>query len=449
MPVAGLAGTDPGAGGAAAPVPRPDWTGVGREAADLLQRYVRIPSVNPPADTREASAFLREVLEREGVATSLFESAPGKVNLLARLPATVSAAEGRGRAVLLLHHMDVVPVDPARWSGDPFGGEIREGLLHGRGALDMKATGIMHVLALLTLKRQNVPLGRDLLLLATADEETGGHDGARWMIERHWQRLEPEYVLDEGGFGARDVLGADGRLVFGISVGEKTILWTRVRAAGTAGHGSQPIPDNAGEALVRALAGIAARPSPARLTPVLRELVARVGPLADNTFTRAIQSDTVTLTSLRAGVGDPPKANVIPSAAEATLDCRLLPDTDPDVFLEGLRRAAGEASRVDLEPIYRMDETPVTPHETPLFAALERAIRAEHPDAVVAPILIPYGTDSNAFRLRGSRAYGLTPMVLDAGVVASMHGDAERVPVAELERGARILYRALVEIAAP
>ena len=425
----------------------PDWEAVGREAVDLLGRYVRIQSINPPADSRAAVALLSEILRAEGIEPVTYQGEPGKVTLVARLKAKGAALSPKGEAlsrpVMLLHHMDVVPVDEARWPVPPFSGEIRNGFLYGRGAMDMKGVGVIHLLAFVLLKRMQVPLARDVILMATPDEETGGAAGAQFMIEKHWDELNPEYVLDEGGFGARDVLAADGKLVFGISVAEKKMLWLALKAAGTAGHGSQPIPDNANDALVAALARVAAREAPARLSPVVQELERRVGRLADNKFTRAIRRDTVSLTTLRSGVGQPPKVNVIPSAADATLDCRLLPDTDLDRFLADLQDQVGEAGKVSVNVEYRMNNAPVSSWETPLFAALEKAILEEHPGAVVTPMLIPYGTDSNQFRVKGAQAYGLIPMVVDASMIASMHSDAERAPVAELGRGVRLLYRML------
>ncbi len=428
----------------AAPRAEVDWAGVQRESAALLSRYIRIRSVNPPADTREAAALLRGVLEAEGIAVVTFEPAPGRVSLVARL----EAAEAQLRPLMLLHHMDVVPVDPSRWREDPFSGAVRDGFLHGRGTADMKGVGVIHVMTLIALKRQKIPLARDVILTATADEETGGEWGARWLIANQWDRLNPEYILDEGGFGARDVLAADGRLVFGISVAEKKMLWLRVTVEGTAGHGSQPMADNANVLLARTLAAIAGRVSADSGGAVIREMSARIGEMADNKFTRAIRRDTVSVTTLRSGVGDPPKVNVIPSTAEATLDCRLLPDTDPDRFLEELKALVPDRDRIDFTIEYRVDETPVTPHQTPVFAALEKAIVKEHPGATVTPIHIPYRTDTNAFRAKGAMAYGLVPMMLDASIVASMHSDAERIPVAELSRGVRILYNAIADCCA-
>ena len=314
----------------------------------------------------------------------------------------------------------------------------------------MKSLGVIHLEALLLLKRLEAPRNRDLLLLATADEETGGTAGARWMIANHWSDLNPEFVLDEGGFGARDLLAADGRLVFAVSVAEKVPLWLKLTTTGTAAHASQPLPDNAVERLDAALARILewrnSLPRPP-LPPSMSALKDAAGPLADNKFTRAIRADTISLTTLRAGVGEPPKVNVIPSRAEATLDCRLLPGTDQVAFVSEIRRLAGEGVLVEI--IHSVEASPQSSADTPLFQVMKRVLGREEPNSVVAPFLVPYSTDSSAFRARGATAYGFLPAEVDAAVIASMHGDAERFPVKELERGVRLMYGILSEFLAP
>lgn len=420
-----------------------DWAETGDEAVRTLQEYIRIDTTVPPGDVSEAADLLEGILTGEDIPVTRYESAPGKVNLLARLRAS---GEPEAKPILLLHHMDVVPADASRWDVDPFGGVLRDGAIWGRGAMDMKGPGTLHLYAFLTLKRQQVALDRDILLMAVADEEVGGELGARWMMDHHYTELDPEYVLDEGGFGSREVF-VDGKLVFGISVAEKKIFWLRVRAEGMAGHGSQPHDRNPNDRLVRALARLVDEPLPTRSLPVLEVMRQRLGPLAENKFTRAIQHSTISLTTLDSGVGEPAKVNVIPSIAEATLDCRVLPGTTREEWLAEIRRRLGDPD-IQVEVIYESEDTVVTPHDTPLFQALTSAIERHHPQATVVPTLIPYGTDSNAFRPRGVKSYGLTPMVLSADIVASMHSDAERIPLEELRKGIRILYEALMSVAA-
>lgn len=419
-----------------------DWSSTASEAAETLQRYIRFDTTVPPGDVTDAAAFLQDILEREGLEVKRYTAAPGKITIVARLE-----GDGSHKPILLLNHMDVVPADASRWGGvDPFGGALEDGFIWGRGAMDMKGTGTLHLYAFLTLARQKIPLDRDIIFMAVPDEEIGGTDGARHMIEHHYDELDPEYVLDEGGFGSREVYVDDGRLVFGISVTEKQVVWLKARAEGIAGHGSQPNPDNPNDKLVRGLERLLGEPFPSPSNPVVESLKSDLGELQPNKFTNAIQNTTMSLTSLQSGVGDPPKINVIPSIAEATLDSRLLAGTDAAEFVSEVRERLG--SDVDVEVVYEAEESIVTPYDTPLFEALAAAILRYHPDAVVVPTPIPYGTDSNAFRVRGAKSYGLLPMVLSASIVASMHSDAERVPVSEIETGIRIFYDALRDVAA-
>jgi len=424
------------------------------ELTRLLKEYVAIDTSNPPGDTRRAADFLAAIFEREGIPVTRYESAPGKAILYARLKATVSPPAGK--AIILLHHMDVVPADRSQWRLDPFGATIEGNELWGRGAFDMKGQGIAHVLAFLMLKRERVPLARDVILLAEPDEEVGGALGARWMIANHYAELDPEYVIDEGGFGSRDLFAA-GKLVYGISVAEKKIVWLKVRAEGVAGHGSQPSDQNPNDRLVRALGrllnepGVRAQASadrPAnRLAPqpsVLDIMKARVGTFAANKFTNAIQHSTIALTWIRSGVGEPPKINVIPSVAEAGLDCRVLPGTTKDQWIDEIKRRLGDPA-LKIELVNESDDPVVTPHDTPLYRNLEGAITRRHPDAVVTPMLIPYGTDSNAFRPKGVNSYGIFPAILSADTVSSMHGDAERAPLDGIREAAQVFFEALRE----
>ena len=423
------------------------------EATRLLSDYVRIDTSNPPGNTQKAADFLAGVLEREGINVTRYESAPGKSVLYARLNATVSPPAGK--AIVLLHHMDVVPADVSRWKTDPFTPTIQGNELWGRGAMDMKGAGVAQLLAFLRLKRERVPRSRDVILLAEPDEEIGGAMGARWMIANHFAELDPEYVIDEGGFGSRDLF-ATGKLVYGISVAEKKLIWLKVRAEGVAGHGSQPNDLNPNDRLVRALARLLGDPDGARPRPekpalqpsVIDTMKSRVGPFASNKFTNAIQHSTIALTWIRSGVGDPPKINVIPSVAEAGLDCRVLPGTTKDQWLGEIERRLGDPS-LKMELINESDDPIVTPQDTPLYRSLEAAITRLHPDAIVTPMLVPYGTDSNAFRPMGVKSYGIFPAILTAEMAASMHGDAERVPLDGVREAAQIFFEALRQTLAP
>jgi acetylornithine deacetylase/succinyl-diaminopimelate desuccinylase-like protein len=425
------------------------------EIKRLLTAYVAIDTSNPPGDTKRAADFLAAILEKEGIPVTRYESAPGKAIVYARLKATTTPVAGK--AILLLHHMDVVPADRTQWKTDPFTPTIQGGDLWGRGSMDMKGQGVAQLVAFLMLKRQNVPRTRDVILLAEPDEEVGGALGARWMIANHYAELDPEYVIDEGGFGSTDLF-APNKTVYGISVAEKKIVWLKLRAEGVAGHGSQPTDTNPNDYLVKALTRLLnpgadqGRPLAERAPPgtrarsaepsVLDMMQAKVGAFAKNKFTNAIQQSTISVTWVRSGVGDPPKINVIPSVAEAGLDCRVLPGITKDQWVAEVARRLGDP-RIKIELINESDDPVVTTQDAPLYRNIEAAIKRHHPDAIVTPILIPYGTDSNAFRPKGVKSYGIFPALLPADVVGSMHGDGEHVSLASVREGAQVFFEAL------
>ena len=418
----------------------PDWKAIEAEAVKTLQSYIRFNTSVPPGDVTKAADFLQALIEKEGIPVKRFESGAGRSIIMATLKGS-----GTAKPIVLLHHMDVVPADASRWKREPFGGELADGAIWGRGAMDMKGPGVVHLYAFFALKRMNVPLDRDLILMAVPDEEVGGRLGAVWMREHHYKEFEPEFILDEGGFGSRDLFSSS-RLVFGISVAEKKILWLKLTAEGVAGHGSQPHDRNPNDRLVRALNKLLAEPIPSSPFSVVETLKSRVGPLPNNKFNNAIQQSTISLTSLRSGVGEPPKVNVIPSIAEATLDCRVMPGTTKEQWLKELAQRLGDPE-IRVEVTYESDDPTVTPQDTTFYRAMEAAVKKRHADAIITPMIVPYGTDSNGFRPMGVKSYGFTPVIVPAAVVGSMHGDAEYVPADALGPAIQILFDALKETA--
>jgi acetylornithine deacetylase/succinyl-diaminopimelate desuccinylase-like protein len=420
---------------------QPDWKSIEGEALKTLTAYVRVNTSNPPGDVTRAAELLTDVLRREGIDVKRFEPGPGRSIVLARLKGDGSA----GKALLLENHMDVVPADPARWSRDPFSAEVADGKLWGRGSIDMKGIGVTQLYAFIQLHRQHVPLKRDVLLMAVPDEEVGGTLGAEWMRKNHYDELDPEYVLDEGGFGSRDMF-APGKLVFGISVAEKKIMWLRLRAEGVSGHGSQPHPKNPNEHLITALDRLLKNPPPSGHFAVVDTMKQRIGTLADNKFNNAIQKSTISITSLRSGVGEPPKINVIPSTAEALIDCRVLPGTTAAQWVKELEQRLADPS-IKIEVIHEGEDSVVTPQDTAFYRALESAVKRHHPEAIVTPMVVPYGTDANGYRAKGVKSYGFFPGIVPAASIESMHGDAEFIPIDALGPAIQILYEALVETA--
>ncbi|HEY8491060.1 MAG TPA: M20/M25/M40 family metallo-hydrolase [Dehalococcoidia bacterium] len=419
------------------------WDEVTQEAASYLRELIRIDTSNPPGNEEPAARFLGEVLQREGIPVQYYESAPGRLNLAARLQ-----GDGRGKPFVLLSHTDVVPVQREFWQEDPFGGVVKDGVIWGRGALDMKGMGVMELLAVLLLKRTGAALNRDVVYLAVADEEAASQYGAEWLEREHPELLEADYVLNEGGYGHLQFLGHRGP-VFACAPGEKGPLWLKLRAEGEPGHGSVPHRNNALERLVRALARVAdwrrdlhVVPEMRRVFQTLREQAGlrdgeagSLEALAErHAVVRAWLTDTVSITGCRSGV----KHNVIPADAEATLDVRLLPDTDPERFVQRLRDVIDDP-QVQVEVVYQ-SSTPTSSTQTALYDVIEAVTRERVEGALVLPLISTGFTDSRVFRKHGVPAYGFIPALLDASELATIHGHNERLSIENLAFGTQVLY---------
>jgi acetylornithine deacetylase/succinyl-diaminopimelate desuccinylase-like protein len=446
-------------------VPRTDeqWRGLGHEAATLLSQYVAINTTNPPGNELHAAQWLKAVLAREGVEAQLFEPKPGKANLYARLK-----GDGSARPLILLNHMDVVLATPEYWKVDPFGGVVKDGYVWGRGALDMKGEAIVQLMTLLTLKRAAVPLKRDVIFLATADEEVGGGVGAGWFVAQHPEMVQDaEFLVTEGGTIRA---GASGRVeYYGVGTTEKSPFWLDVTARGTAGHGSRPTPDNPVHRLVRTLDRIANYQTPLVVTPAteryLRDLstiepdpVRRVwladvrAALRDSTAARALTADltynallrnTISITGLKGS----DKTNVIPPVASAALDVRLLPGQDPQAFLADLLRVVND-SAVTITPQGPNWPATESSTDTELFRAIVAAARARDPKALVTTPPLTGFTDSHYFRRIGIVCYGLSPFPLNQEESRGVHGNDERVSLDDLTFGVHFVYDVVARVVA-
>jgi acetylornithine deacetylase/succinyl-diaminopimelate desuccinylase-like protein len=440
------------------PAERPDW---GDRAVELLQGYLRIDTTNPPGNEARAVAFLEEVLRREGIPCQVDAFAPGRANLLATL-----RGSGAKPPLVLVHHSDVVPADPARWSVPPFSGALRGGALYGRGAQDMKTEGILHLVTLLRLERERVALDRDVLLLATADEEDGFSGALRALTPEGFRaRLEAaEYVLTEGG---ENLVDEAGRVAyFGVDTAEKGPFWLTLRTAGTPGHGSQPIADSALNRLVRALDRIRVHRPPLRATPgverffraqaarlpepratwyrdlsaALRDPVA-VQALSEDREASSLLRNTVSITVVRAGY----KTNVIPGSAEAELDVRLLPGEDPQGFLAELRRTIDDPS-VEVVPPASFRPPNQSPADGELFATVEAVLGRRYPGVPVTPKMLSGATECVLYRPLGARCYGFTPLLTTRDELETAHGDDERVREAAVREAAEVFYEVVREL---
>lgn len=423
--------------------PAIDWEEVTEEATDLLSRYIAIDTSNPPGNEETAALFLADVLHREGLEARLYQAAPGRANLSARL-----AGDGSKRPLILLNHTDVVPAEPPFWQEPPFASTVRDGVIWGRGALDMKGMGVMELMTLLLLKRHGIPLKRDVVFLAVADEEAGGDVGIEWMDRHHPEVMDAEYVLNEGGYGFAELMGVR-KPVFNCSISEKGPLWLKLRAQGFPGHGSVPHGNNSLERLVRALYRVQGWQHPITVLPETELFFRRLhegGFLPEeptestlarmaesNPVFRSVLANTISVTTCTAGY----KHNVIPAVSEATLDCRLLPGQSAQAFLEELKGVIDDP-KVEVEEVYR-SETDSSPVQTELFDIVEGVARETVEEAVVLPSVSPGFTDSRIFRRRGMVAYGFIPVLLEPLEAATIHGHNERISIENLRLGTQIV----------
>jgi acetylornithine deacetylase/succinyl-diaminopimelate desuccinylase-like protein len=440
-----------------------DWNAIGDEAARLLSEYLRINTTNPPGNEIAAARWLAGVLQREGIEAQIFEPAPGKANLYARL-----RGDGSARPIILLNHMDVVLASPEYWSVEPFSGVIKDGSVWGRGALDMKGEGIAQLMTLLVLHRAHVPLKRDIIFLATADEEIGAGVGAAWLVEHHADLFTgAEFLLNEGGTTRAD--GRGGVDYYGIGTTEKSPFWLDVTVRGTAGHGSRPTPDNPVHRLVRALARVSEWRTPLVVTPAAERYFRDLATverdslykrwfsdiraaLRDSTAARAITSDVAYNALLRntisiTGVRGSDKTNVIPPLATAAIDVRLLPGQDPAAFLAELVRVIGDTA-VSVKPQGPNWPATESSTETEMFRAIAGVAHARHPNALVTTPMLAGFTDSHYFRRLGIASYGLGPFPLTQPDSRGVHGNDERVSLTALRFGVRFYYDVVVRVAA-
>ncbi len=416
------------------------------EAIAWLQEYIRIDTINPPGNESRAVEFLAGVLEAEGIPYQTAESAPGRGNLWARL-------EGGDEPVLiLLQHTDVVPADRKYWSTEPLSGEIRDGYLWGRGALDMKGTGISPLATFVSLKRSGFPLNRDVLLVATADEEAGGLLGAGWLIEHHPEIFEGAGLLiNEGGSGKQ--MGEE--IIFSVEVTQKVPVWLRLTAVDTPGHGSTPKASSAVTRIVDALAILRANPFAPRIVPAVDAMFQSLATSSEpewqeafsdmanatkepgfleklqkhSPFLHALTRDTCSMTRFEASN----KINVVPPSAWAEIDCRILPDRPSEVFVDELRQLIGHTG-VEIEVI--MAFTPaVSATNALLYRAIEEVTAERHPGSRVMPSVSTAFTDSHFTRDLGIASYGFNPAVVPDSELSRAHGNDERIGVDAFRRG--------------
>jgi acetylornithine deacetylase/succinyl-diaminopimelate desuccinylase-like protein len=420
------------------------------EVVELLSDLIRINTSNPTHAERPAAEWVAQKLDEVGIASQIIEAAPGRASTIARIEGTDSS-----RAPLLIHgHLDVVPADAFEWSVDPFAGEIRDGYVWGRGAVDMKDMDAMVLALVREWARTGRKPPRDIVLAFVSDEEAGGVQGAHYLVDHHAGLFADctEAISEVGGFS---VTLADQTRLYLIQTAEKGINWLRLKASGSPGHGSMVHRDNAVTRLAETVARIGAHEWPVVITDTVRATVEGLaaatgkdldpedvdswlpllGPAAR--MIGATVRNTTNPTMLEAGY----KNNVIPGKAEATIDARFLPGHEDELLatLDGLL-----AEGVEREFLVR-DIAVETGYDGAFVDAMAAALRAEDPDAHPVPYLMSGGTDAKSFSTLGIRCFGFSPLLLpaDLNFTALFHGIDERVPVDALQFGVRVLDRLL------
>jgi acetylornithine deacetylase/succinyl-diaminopimelate desuccinylase-like protein len=438
--------------------PSPDPDKAQAEAAHFLADLVRIDTQDPPGNESRVAEYLQKTLQAEGIDSEMLETVPGRNSLVARLK-----GDGSKRPLLIMAHEDVVPVDRARWTVDPFAAIEKDGLLYGRGVSDDKAMLAANLETFLQLKRLNVPLARDVIFLAEASEEMSSPAGMSALVERYWDKINCEFSLNEGG-GA---LVENGKIKYiGVGTAEKLPRGVTVQATGSSGHGSVPRVDNAVTHLAAAVAKAGTWETPSRLNETTREFFQRLATISSpdeaawykHVLDPKVQSElrvkkpqyysmlrtSVVPTMLKAGI----KENVIPPTAEGTLDIRALPDEDLGKFREMLAQVINDpqVKVVASDATYSMPPSSPSQLHTEMFIALEHAQKLVVPDAVTLPTMGTGATDSSFLRTKGVQAYGIgVPKTEEES--RTVHGNDERIEIKQLGTFLRFEWAAVTEVA--
>jgi len=434
-----------------------DFQRLSSEVVDLLRDYLRIDTTNPPGDVSRTADWVADLLSSEGMESTRLDRSSPKANLVA----TITGAGGE--PLVLAHHMDVVPAVAEDWDVNPFAGGLSDGYVWGRGALDMKGFGVLTLVCALAIRRAGISLRRPLRILATADEEVGGIDGARWLAENHLDAVGGDFLLTEGSFARAGPRAT----YYAVQTAEKGVSTIRLTARGQPGHASSPRDDNAIIRIARAVARVGAYRSPPAALDLARRFLSAFPPqvlgldggrtasdltdvemeellykLSGGSRVQNMLRNTFVPTMVNAGLGQ----NVIPPVCEAYVDCRSVPGVsgnqildeigtvidDPEVALELVKSSVGTESSTESE----------------LMETIREAVHAERPDAIIVPYLTSGGTDCKHFRPRGIVSYGHIPFELDDKELEGIHGVNERVSLENLDRGLRILMHVVIKMCA-
>ncbi|OLB26918.1 MAG: hypothetical protein DMG41_21560 [Acidobacteria bacterium] len=441
-----------------------DPAGIHRDALLWLADLIRINTSNPPGSEQLAAKYVAGVLQKEGIKPELLDLALGRSAVVARLRSSV--VPDPSKALLLVAHLDTVPVEKSRWTVDPFGAVIKDGYLYGRGAIDDKGMLAANLAVFVGLKRSNAHINRDVIFLATADEEGGGDSSMRMLIAKYWDKFAAGFAINEGG----NVFMRNGKVQYiGVQASEKVAVNVAVVAHGTSGHASQPTKDNAVVHLAAAIAKIGTYSAPVHFTAIVRRYFEGITPLEDDEIAKWIRSmdtsdrgehaqrvvsdssplwnammrDTIAPTVLSAGVAN----NVIPAEARANLNVRLLPGDSIGTLVNELNKLVNDpAVKLEVQPNPGL-AAPPSSLESDFYSVICQVASREFAGPPALPFQSTWLTDSAQLRLHNVQAYGLVPFPLADEDLKRMHGDDERIPLMAFDKGVDVLTKIVTEFA--
>jgi acetylornithine deacetylase/succinyl-diaminopimelate desuccinylase-like protein len=442
-----------------------DTSALAREATVWLTDLIKINTTNPPGNEEAAAKYVVGILQKEGIKSELLPLQPGRSAVVARLNG--STFPDPSKALLLVAHMDVVGVERARWTVDPFGAVSKDGYIYGRGAVDDKGMLAANLAAFIALKRANARLNRDVIFLATDDEEAAGDASIRMLIAKYWDKIAAKYSINEGG----NVFVKNGKVQYvAVQASEKVSVNVSVIAKGSSGHASIPLKDNAVTHLAAAVEKIGNYTTPVHFTTIVRRYFEGIAPVYQddeiakwirsldtsdrgehaarvisdmNPIWNAMMRDTISPTMLAAGL----RANVIPSEARATLNVRLLPGNTITTLLAELNKLVNDPQvKLEVQPDGGL-AAPDSSLESEFYAAIVKASAEEFGGAPVLPFQSTWATDSAQLRLHNVQAYGLVPFPLTDDDIKRMHGADERIPLTAFAKGVELMVRLANEFA--
>jgi acetylornithine deacetylase/succinyl-diaminopimelate desuccinylase-like protein len=444
----------------------PDWRRLREETVAQLQKIIQFDTTNPPGNELPLALYLQSVLDAAGIETRLLEPSEGRAALIARI-----RGDGSRRPVMLLAHMDVVGVERENWTRDPFAGHVADGYLYGRGAIDDKGMLAANLISMLALQQHlsgdNAKPRRDILFVATSDEEAGGEWGMGWLIEHHSDLLDAEYAINEGG---RTRIIDGGRVYLAVQSAEKISHVVTITAHGSAGHAAIPLEDNAIFRLSRAMEKLSGYAEPVVLTEITRQFFARLAGIwpreeeqkamiaLGGTDRKATERGAAILSKiavfnavLRNGISPTilqggNRYNVIPASAGAVLNVRTIPGQSIDDAIGRMRKVIDDDG-IQIEVTQRGVEAPASDPSSEMFTAISDAARGLNPEIAVVPYLSTGVTDSARLRQIGVQAYGVLPFPMEQSDEERMHGHDERVPLESLHFGTRLIFEAVKRVA--